>query len=54
MDALPRRVAGLELMLTVMLARYREPTVVSELAAELLTLPSGVLAIVCAAIVSCL
>ena len=53
-DALPRRVAGLELMLTVMLARYREPTVVSELAAELLTLPSGVLAIVCAAIVSCL
>ncbi len=50
-EALPRRVAGLELILTVMLARYREPTVVSALAAELLTLPSGVLAIVCAAIV---
>ena len=51
-EALPRRVAGLELMLTVMLARYREPTVVSELAAELLTLPSGVLTIVCAAMVN--
>jgi hypothetical protein len=33
------------------LARYREPTVVSELVAELLTLPSGLLAIVCDAIV---
>jgi len=53
-EALPRRVAGLELMLTVMLARYREQTVVSELATELLTLPSGVLAIVCAAMVNCL
>ncbi len=52
-EALPRRVAGLELMLTVMLARYRQPTAVSELAAELLTLPSGVLTIVCAAMVEC-
>ncbi len=52
--ALPRRVAALELMRTVMLARYREPTVVSDLSAELLTLPSGVLAIVFAAMVNCL
>jgi hypothetical protein len=53
-EALPRRVAGLELMLSVMLARYREPTIVSELAAELLTLPSGILAMVCEAMVNCL
>jgi hypothetical protein len=50
-EALPRREAGLELMVTVMLARYREPTVVSELASGLLALPSGLLAMVCAAIV---
>jgi hypothetical protein len=44
--ALPRRLAGLELILTVMLGCYREPTVASELAAGLLTLPSGVLSII--------
>ena len=48
---MPRRSAALDLMITVLLARYREPTVASELAAELLTLPSGLLAIVCEAIV---
>jgi hypothetical protein len=42
--------AALDLMIAVLLARYREPTVASELAAELLTLPSGLLAIVCEAI----
>jgi hypothetical protein len=49
-DALPRRLAALELMATLMLARYRKPTVASGLASELLTLPSGVLEIVCEAI----
>lgn len=49
---LPRRLAGLALMVSVMLARYRQPpTVASELAAELLTLPSGLISIVCEAIV---
>jgi len=49
---LPRRLAALELMVTVLLARYRKPpTVAPELTAELLTLPSGLLAIVCEAIV---
>jgi hypothetical protein len=47
-EALPRR---LELMVTLMLARYRDPTVASGLASELLTLPSGLLEIVCEAIV---
>ena len=49
---------GLELLLTVLLARNRKPppTVAAgvphaELAAELLTLPSGLLAMVCEAIV---
>lgn len=50
-EALPRRLAALELMVTVMLARYREPTVASGIASELLTLPFGVLEIVCEAIV---
>lgn len=50
-EALPRRLAALELMATLMLARYREPSVASGLASELLTLPSGVLEIVCEAIV---
>jgi hypothetical protein len=49
--ALPRRLLGLHLMMTVMLARHREPTIVSELAAGLLALPSGLLAMVCEAIV---
>jgi hypothetical protein len=48
--ALPRRLAGLELMVTVMLARYREPTVSSALAAGLMALPSGTLKLVCDAI----
>lgn len=48
--ALPRRLAGLGLMVTVMLARYREPTVSSALGAVLMTLPSGTLALVCDAI----
>jgi hypothetical protein len=47
-EALPRR---LEVMVTLMLARYRDPTVASGLASELLTLPSGLLEIVCEAIV---
>jgi hypothetical protein len=47
-EALPRR---LELMVTLMLARYRDPAVASGLASELLTLPSGLLEIVCEAIV---
>ena len=47
-EALPRR---LELMVTLMLARYRDPTVASGLASELLTLPSGLLEMVCEAIV---
>ena len=49
---------GLKLLLTVLLARNRQPlpTVAAgvphaELAAELITLPSGLLAMVCAAIV---
>ncbi len=49
---------GLELLVTVLLARSRQPppTVAAgvphaELAAELLSLPSGLLAIVCEAIV---
>ena len=52
-EALPRRLAGLELMIAALLARYREPTVASEikLASGLLTLPSGLLAMVCEAIV---
>ena len=50
-QALPRRLAGLELMVTVMLARYREPTVSSALAGGLMTLPSGTLTLVCGAIV---
>jgi hypothetical protein len=51
-------VQGLELLVTVLLARSRQPppTVAAggphaELAAELLTLPSGLLAMVCEAIV---
>jgi hypothetical protein len=50
-EALPRRLAALELTVTLMLARYREPAVASGLASELLTLPSGLLEIVCEAIV---
>ncbi len=53
-----RSLQGLELLVTVLLARNRQPpptvaTVVphAELAAELLTLPSGLLAMVCEAIV---
>jgi hypothetical protein len=49
---------GLELLVTVLLARNRQPppTVAAdvphaELAAEMLSLPSGLLAMVCAAIV---
>jgi hypothetical protein len=49
---------GLELLVTVLLARNRQPppTVAAgvrhaELAAELITLPSGLLALVCEAIV---
>ena len=49
---------GLELLVTVLLARNRQPppTVAAgvphaELAAELVTLPSGLLAMVCEAIV---
>ena len=49
-------VQGLELLVTVLLARNRQPTVAAdgphaELAAELITLPSGLLAMVCEAIV---
>jgi hypothetical protein len=47
---LPRCLAGLELMVTVLLARNRQ-TIAAGLAAELLTLPSGLLAIICKAIV---
>ncbi len=50
---------GLELLVTVLLARNRQPppTVTvgvphTELAAELITLPSGLLAMVCEAIVA--
>jgi hypothetical protein len=48
---------GLELLVTVLLARNRQPTVAAgvphaELAAELLSLPSGLLAMVCEAIVT--
>ena len=49
---------GLELLVTVLLARNRQPTPTAaagvshaELAAELISLPSGLLAMVCAAIV---
>ena len=47
---------GLELLVTVLLARNRQPTVAAdgphaELAAELVSLPSGLLAMVCEAIV---
>ena len=48
---------GLELLVTVLLARNRQPPVVAagaphaELAAELVSLPSGLLAMVCEAIV---
>jgi hypothetical protein len=52
------RLQGLELLVTVLLARNRQPppTVAAgvphaELAAELISLPSGLLAMVCAAIV---
>ena len=50
-------VQGLELLVTVLLARNRPPPTVAagvphdELAAELITLPSGLLAMVCEAIV---
>jgi hypothetical protein len=48
---LPRRLAGLELMVTVLLARNRQlPTIAAKVAAELLTLQSGLLAMVCEAI----
>ncbi len=47
---------GLELLATVLLARSRQPTVAAgvphaELAEELVSLPSGLLAMVCEAIV---
>jgi hypothetical protein len=49
---------GLELLVTVLLARNRPPPLTvaagvphAEFAAELITLPSGLLAMVCAAIV---
>jgi hypothetical protein len=47
---------GLELLVTVLLARNRQPPVAAgvphaELAAELISLPSGLLAMVCEAIV---
>ena len=52
-------VQGLELLVTVLLARNRQPpptasagVLHAELAAELLTLPSGLLAMVCEAIVT--
>ena len=51
-------VQGLELLVTVLLARNRQPPSTfaagaphAELAAELITLPSGLLAMVCEAIV---
>ncbi len=50
-------VQGLELLVTVLLARNRQPPTAAagvphaELAAELLTLPSGLLAMICEAIV---
>ena len=53
-----RSLQGLELLVTVLLARNRQPPPVvaadvphAELAAELITLPSGLLAMVCGAIV---
>ena len=53
-----RWLQGLELLVTVLLARNRQPAPTiaagvphAELAAELLTLPSGLLAMVCEAIV---
>jgi hypothetical protein len=48
---LPRRLAGLELMVTVLLARGRRQPTVTGIVAELLTLQSGLLAMVCEAIV---
>ena len=49
---LPLRLAGLELMVTMLLARDRHPpTVAAGVAAELLSLHSGLLAMVCDAIV---
>jgi hypothetical protein len=49
---------GLELLVTVLLARNRQPPLTvatgvphGEIAAELITLPSGLLAMVCEAIV---
>ena len=53
-----RSLQGLELLVTVLLARNRQPPTVAlgaphaELAAELITLPSGLLAMVCEAIVA--
>ena len=54
-----RSLQGLELLVTVLLARNRQPppTVAAgvshdQLAAELITLPSGLLAMVCEAIVA--
>ena len=50
-------VQGLELLVTVLLARNRQPPAVAaggphaEFAAELISLPSGLLAMVCEAIV---
>jgi hypothetical protein len=53
-----RSLQGLELLVTVLLARNRQPPPVvaagvphAELAAELISLPSGLLAIICEAIV---
>ena len=56
-----RSLQGLELLVTVLLARTRQPPAVTpvlaagvphaELAAELITLPSGLLAMICEAIV---
>jgi hypothetical protein len=51
-------VQGLELLVTVLLARNRQPPAVAaggphaEFAAELISLPSGLLAMVCEAIVT--
>ena len=51
--SLPRRLAGLELMVTVLLARDREEQNVTGVAAALLTLPSGLLEMVGEAITMC-
>jgi len=49
---LPLRLARLELMVTVLLALHRSsPTVATKLAADLITIPSGLFAMVCDAIV---